>query len=118
MRRPAAVAVLHAMTMILTSCSASHLPACNTKERTSSSGRLARTRGGDGGACARRDHTDHRRGQHLLSDAQTRRGGGVARDDHDLDLVLGEPPARLQHKGAHLLLGTHVTPITGTGSTC
>ena len=39
MRRPAAVAVLQAMTMILTSCSASQWPAWSTKARTSSSER-------------------------------------------------------------------------------
>ncbi len=64
-------------------------------ERRGEHAHLARARGVDGGACARRDHADHRHGQHLLSDAQACRGGGVARDDHDLDLVLGEPPARL-----------------------
>ena len=67
-------------------------------ERRGEHANLARARGIDGGACARRDHTDHRHGQHLLSDTQTRRGGGVARNHHDLDLVLGEPPARLQHE--------------------
>ena len=66
----------------------------------------------DGSSCARCDHTDDGDIEHLLGQTQGRSGRRIAGDDHDLDVVLRQPTARLQRKRAHLVLGAGAVGAT------
>ena len=62
-------------------------------------------RGAGGCAGAGFHHADDRHVELLLRHGEARRGGRVACDDDELDVLAGEPAADLAHIAAHLVLG-------------
>ena len=67
----------------------------SNREARGQDAHLARARGIDRGTGPRRYDADHGDGKQLLRDAKPRCGRRVAGDDHDLDIALSKPTARL-----------------------